>query len=494
MDTFIAIDIGASSGRLMMSQWDDQQLSLTEIHRFKNSFRHHAGFDRWHIDYLIKEILIGLEKVKHAGIQSCYVGIDTWAVDYCLIDDKGQRLGDPVAYRDKRTNHVIERFSQEYSLQTLYEKTGIQLQPFNTIFQLYVEDKNLLAKADKLLLIPDYLGYVFTGKMVTEKTNASTMQLLNANTQTWDQDLLAAIQVKEDLFAPLVDAGTLLGKLNQEKFSTYDLPDTTFITVASHDTASAIIGTPSSGSDWGYISSGTWSLLGIETKVPNISAAAFDENYTNEWGAHNTIRFLKNIMGMWLIQEVARHQNDQYSFPELAALAEVTPGFQQFIDVNDPRFLNPDNMITELQTYCRETHQKVPETPGEIARCVYDNLALCYGSELQKLEALTGTAHTLQRLHIVGGGSNNTFLNQLTADVAQCTIEAGPGEATAIGNLVLQMITVGLFASLEEARMAIKKSFPCTVHHPRAFDRKIQTNYQSFLKGARQHDKDPATI
>ncbi|KPG68466.1 rhamnulokinase [Enterococcus sp. RIT-PI-f] len=494
MDTFIAIDIGASSGRLMLSQWVNQQLSLTEIHRFKNSFRHLDGFDRWDIDYLIKEILIGLEKVKQAGFDTCCVGIDTWAVDYCLVDREGLRLGDPVAYRDKRTNGVIERFSQTYPLQTLYEKTGIQLQPFNTIFQLYVEEKDLLAKADKLLLIPDYLGYVFTGNMVTEKTNASTMQLLNANTQSWDSDLLAAIQVDESLFPPLVDAGTILGKLAYEQFPAYDLPDATFITVASHDTASAIIGTPGSGTDWGYISSGTWSLLGIETNVPKISAAAFDENYTNEWGAHNTIRFLKNIMGMWLIQEVARQQAYRYSFAELAELAKETPGFQQFIDVNDPRFLHPENMISELQDYCRETNQKVPETPGEIARCVYDNLALCYGSELQKLEALTGTTRTLQTLHIVGGGSNNTFLNQLTADIAQCTIEAGPGEATAIGNLVLQMMAVGLFTTLEEARAAIKRSFPCTIHQPSAFDQTIVLTYQSFLKGAQQHDKNPATL
>ncbi|OTN75646.1 rhamnulokinase [Enterococcus sp. 8G7_MSG3316] len=494
MDTFIAIDIGASSGRLMMSQWNNQRLSLTEIHRFKNRFRHQNGFDRWQIDYLIKEILLGLVKVKQAGIDTCHVGIDTWAVDYCLVDENGTRLGDPVAYRDKRTNQVIERFGQTYSLQTLYEKTGIQLQPFNTIFQLYVEEKQLLAAADKLLLIPDYLGYVFTGNMVTEKTNASTMQLLNATTQTWDPDLLAAIGVNEALFAPLVDAGTVLGALNQAHFPTYDLPDTTFITIASHDTASAILGTPGNGTDWGYISSGTWSLLGIETTVPTISAAAFDENYTNEWGAHNTIRFLKNIMGMWLIQEVARQQENRYSFPELAAMAETEPGFQQFIDVNDPRFLNPDNMIAALQEYCRETKQKVPETPGEIARCVYDNLALCYGDELQKLAALTGTANKLQTLHIVGGGSNNAFLNQLTANVAQCTIEAGPSEATAIGNLVLQMMTVGLFDTLEEARMAIKASFPCTVYQPEPIDPTIMTEYQFFLKGARHHDKHPTTI
>lgn len=483
MNTFIAIDIGASSGRLMLSRWENEQITLEEIHRFKNGFRPHEGFDRWAIDYLIQEILVGLQKVKQAGINDCFVGIDTWAVDYCLIDQAGERLGDPVAYRDSRTNDAIAAFAQRYSLQKLYEKTGIQLQPFNTIFQLAAEEAQLLQKADKLLLIPDYLGYVFTGKMVTEKTNASTMQLLNANTQTWDAELLAEIGVTEGLFPPLVDAGTVLGALQTQKFPAYDLPQATFVTVASHDTASAIIGTPGEGSDWGYISSGTWSLLGIETKVPNVSLAAFDENYTNEWGAHNTIRFLKNIMGMWLIQEVARQQDYQYSYAELAELAQATPAFQQFVDVNDPRFLNPENMITELQAYCRETQQKVPETAGELARCVYDNLALCYASELQKLEQLTGTTSKLQKLHIVGGGSNNRFLNQLTADAAQLTIEAGPSEATAIGNLLMQMMSAGIFTSLAEARRAVKHSFPCSVHEPQPFDHKILSNYQRFIEG-----------
>jgi rhamnulokinase len=486
VDSFIAIDIGASSGRLMLSRWENEQISLEEIHRFKNGFRQHEGYDRWEIDYLIQEILVGLQKAKQAGITQCSVGIDTWAVDYCLIDKNGQRLGDPIAYRDSRTNEAIATFGKKYSLQKLYEKTGIQLQPFNTIFQLAVEDQGLLQQADKLLLIPDYLGYVFTGKMVTEKTNASTMQLLNANTKTWDLDLLAELGIAEDLFPPLVDAGSTLGTLEATQFPEYDLPEATFVAVASHDTASAIIGTPGNGSDWGYISSGTWSLLGIETKVPNVSITAFDENYTNEWGAHNTIRFLKNIMGMWLIQEVARQQNYQYSYAELASLAEQTPAFQQFIDVNDPRFLNPDNMITELQAYCRETQQKIPETPGELARCIYDNLALCYANELQILEQLTGTAQKINKLHIVGGGSNNRFLNQLTANVAQIIIEAGPGEATAIGNILIQMMNAGIFSSLSEARQAVKHSFPCTVHKPESFDSTILRNYQLFLKGVQQ--------
>lgn len=320
--TFVAIDIGASSGRLMKSTRDAKgSLILEEVHRFKNGFRNKDGHDRWKIDYLIKEILIGFEKLKQTGIDRLFAGIDTWAVDYCLIDEQGDRINDPIAYRDKRTNGAVEQFSEIYSLDKLYEQTGIQIQPFNTLFQLFAEEKENLAKAHKLLLIPDYLGYVFTGNMVTEKTNASTMQLLNAGTKEWEIELLEKIGVSKELFPPLTEPGTILGDLQKEQFSKYDLPDVTFITVASHDTASAVLGTPGQGERWGYISSGTWSLLGIETKIANVSRNAFSENYTNEWGAHNTVRFLKNIMGMWLIQEVARMQEYEYSYAELAELA-----------------------------------------------------------------------------------------------------------------------------------------------------------------------------
>ncbi|MGX7163455.1 rhamnulokinase [Enterococcus massiliensis] len=479
-NTYLAIDIGASSGRLMQCQRDDtDQLVLTEIHRFKNGFETKNGYDYWQIDYFIHEILRGLEKVKQAGITNCFVGIDTWGVDYCLLDKKGKRLSDPIAYRDPRTNQAVEAFAKDYSLTKLYEQTGIQIQSFNTLFQLFVEEKEKLEQADKLLLIPDYLGYVFTGNMVTEKTNASTMQLLNAGTKTWEPELLHLLGITETLFPPLVDAGTILGSLQQDHFPEYDLPEATFISVASHDTASAVLGTPAESKEWGYISSGTWSLLGVETTVANVTQDAFLANYTNEWGAHNTIRFLKNIMGMWLIQEVARMQNYHYSYAELAELASQESGFQSLIDVNDARFLNPDNMIETIQTYCRETQQKVPETPGAIARCVYDSLALCYAEELTKITRLTGGK--LEKLHIVGGGSNNAFLNQLTADCGQIEVIAGPGEATAIGNIMMQMLAVGEFSSVLAARKQIKESFPCRTFFPEP----LSEEKQLLIKGAK---------
>lgn len=486
---YIAIDIGASSGRLMESELIDGHLTLQEVHRFRNGFRLSEGFQRWDINYLIQEILLGLEKVKKGGTDHCYVGIDTWAVDYCLIDEKGELLGDPIAYRDSRTKNAVNKFKNLMSLDTLYEKTGIQIQSFNTIFQLLVENKEALCQADKLLLIPDYLGFVFTNKAVTEKTNASTMQLLNPTIDSWDEELLNLVGIRRNQLAPLVDAGTILGPLLKQKFPNFDLPDATFVSVASHDTASAIIGTPGQGRDWGYISSGTWSLLGIETKVANVTREAFYENYTNEWGAHNTIRFLKNIMGMWLIQEVARMQHYEYSYPQLADLASQSPAFQQFIDVNDKRFLNPENMIVAIQDYCRETEQIVPETPGAIARCIYDNLALCYARELMKLEKMTGTNEKINKLHIVGGGSNNKFLNQLTADITQIEISAGPSEATAIGNIIMQMVGTREFETIEVGRKCILESFLFSKHQPQKFDPQILDKYCQFIgKGENSND------
>lgn len=483
MADYIAIDIGASSGRLIHANFSGLGgFELNELHRFKNGFQKQAGTDKWNLNNLITEILKGLEKVKKSGINECYVGIDTWGVDYGLVDSQGNSLGDPVSYRDDRTKNALADFDQKMSLSTLYQKTGIQLQPFNTVFQLFVEEKEKLAKAAQLMLMPDFLGYIFTGQAVTEKTNASTMQLLNLKTRKWDEDILEIIGVTENLFPKITEPGQILGELQTDRFPEYDLPKATFITIASHDTASAVVGTPAQGEEWAYISSGTWSLMGVEIPQGISTTAAFDSNFTNEWGVQGTIRFLKNIMGMWLIQEVARMQNYHYSFPELAEMASKEQPFQQFVDVNDSRFLNPDNMIEELQAYCRETGQKVPETPGEIARCIYDNLALCYAVELENLAKISG--RSINKLHIVGGGSNNKFLNQLTADICAIEVEAGPGEATAIGNLMVQMIATHGYGTLEQAREDIHNSIDLEIyepHHTSAMAEAI-TTYKKFLK------------
>lgn len=463
MKHYVAVDIGASSGRVLLGSIIEGKLALEEIHRFKNGFTHQEGHDRWDIDELMQQILTGLAEVKTRGIESCSVGIDTWGVDYVLLQ-QGKKLSDPISYRDKRTENAIVNLTEQCSKDYIYKKTGIQFLELNTLYQLYVEDKAVLSQADQLLLIPDYIGYCLTGKAVSEVTNSSTTQLLNYSDKLFDDDLLSEIGVKADLFAELVEAGTILGPLQAEKFPDFELPACEVITVATHDTASAIVGVPATQANWSYISSGTWSLLGKELATPKVTDASFAANYTNEWGAYGTYRFLKNIMGLWLVQEIARNENYLHSYAEMAELANETAYFTSVIDVNDERFNNPPQMITAIQDYCRETKQPIPETTGELTNCVYSSLALCYAKEIKALDEIVGEKTAV--LYIVGGGSNVAVLNQLTADLANITIKTGPAEATAIGNLAVQMITTGEIANLAAARQVIANSFAGDTYEP----------------------------
>lgn len=480
MNTYVAVDIGASSGRLILGTVDEGKLKLEEVHRFKNGFTNEDGHDCWQIDHLINEILVGLEKIKARGINRVNLGIDTWAVDYVLVDEDGNKLHNPVAYRDSRTNSAITNLTSALPKEYIYEKTGIQFQNFNTLYQLYTEDKTKLSETDKIMMIPDYLGYVLTGNAVTEVTNASTTQMLNLRQGLFDKDLMSEVDVEEDQFPHLVEAGTLLGSVRRKWRKRYDIPETDVITTATHDTASAVVGTPGFGDNWAFLSSGTWSLLGAELNTPENGLAAFRENYTNEWGAYGTYRFLKNIMGLWIIQKVKEELNDQYSFAELAALAEKEAPFRTFIDVNDLRFQNPENMIQELQNYAKETEQFVPKTPGELARAIYDNLSLYYADSVHKLSAIIG--HPITTLNIVGGGSNVTLMNQLTADLANITVVAGPSEATAIGNIIVQMITAGEIKDVVAGRHLIADSFDLKTFAPHVgiYD-SVLAKYQAFL-------------
>ncbi|MCJ8006451.1 rhamnulokinase [Lederbergia wuyishanensis] len=461
----IAVDIGASSGRLVAGKVENETLEIQEIHRFSNGFKNRDGTYYWDIDHLLYEILYGLSLVKSMGYEDCTLGIDTWAVDYALVGKDGKRLQDVVSYRDHRTDHSIEKFTKIISKAKIYEKTGIQFLPFNTIYQLYEENKKLLNDANKILMVPDYLGYRLTGKAVTEMTNASTMQLMNIENRTFDMELLDTISVKAEQFGNLVNPGTTLGKLRNDWFPELELPSCTIISVASHDTASAIIGTPGQGNNWAYISSGTWSLLGMELDSPVINEASFVGNYTNEWGAFGTYRFLKNIVGMWILQEVQRNLPEEYSFEELVLEAKQVSAFEQFINFDDQRFLNPENMITEIQAFCIETNQTVPKSAGELAAAVFYNLAIMYAVALQDLESIVGKK--IDRLHIVGGGSQNEFLNQLTADLSGKTVFSGPVEATAIGNLLMQLISINNIDSLQDGRILVSKSFEIKEYKPR---------------------------
>ncbi|MFC9657625.1 rhamnulokinase [Bacillus subtilis] len=479
---YTAIDIGASSGRIMVGELNEGKLDIQEIHRFANGFSQRDGHCFWDIDHLLKQILQGLQKVKTLGYEHCTVGIDTWAVDYVLLDEKGDRLREAISYRDRRTDHTIDKLEHTLSKAAIYQKTGIQFQPFNTIYQLYEEDRELLIKTDKIMMIPDYLGYCLTGKAVTEITNASTTQLLNASTGNLDPELLEAVSVQEQQFAPLTEPGCELGKLRNEWFPDYDLPACKVMTVATHDTASAVIAAPGINDGWAYISSGTWSLIGVENKTPIITDLALENNYTNERGANNTIRFLKNIIGMWVIQEVRQRLQADYSFQQLAEEAEKTEPFQQFINLNDKRFLNPENMIKEIQHYCRQTRQKIPLTAGELACCIYSNLAIIYAIAIKELETIT--EKPIEQFHIIGGGARNDFLNQLTADMSGKAVYAGPIEATATGNLLMQMIAAKEVKDIKEARQVVRNSFPIKVFIPKDIDRStiIQSFQQTVLK------------
>ncbi|WP_119317712.1 rhamnulokinase [Companilactobacillus formosensis] len=479
--TYVAVDIGASSGRLMLGTIKHKKLQLKEMYRFKNGFTMKNGHDRWNIDSIINEIFKGLEEVKAAGFDDIELGIDTWAVDYVLVGMDGEKIQDPISYRDARTKNAMNELTSDLPKSYIYKKTGIQFLNFNTLYQLYEESKDDLEKTDKIMMIPDYIGYVLTGNAVTEVTNASTTQMLNLREGLFDKNLLNKVNVSQDQFPRLVESGTILGNIRHKWHMKYDLPETEVVTVATHDTASAVLGAPGENDRWAYLSSGTWSLLGTELNVPENGEMAFKENYTNEWGAYGTYRFLKNIMGLWMIQCVKKELDNKYSFSELAEMASEVKPFEQYININDERFTNPDSMINAIQSYCRETDQKVPETPGEISMAIYSNLALYYANEIQKLDKILG--YKLESLNIVGGGSNVTLLNQLTSTLSNIDVYAGPGEATAIGNLMVQMITKNDVTNISEGRNMIRNSFEIKKFRPET-DKfgDVLKDYQEFLE------------
>jgi len=465
----IAVDIGASSGRLVLGKLEEGRLSLEEIHRFQNGFMERNGSFFWDIDYLFEQIIVGLQKAKLNGIRKCTLGIDTWAVDYVLLDANGNRIQEVYSYRDPRTENITEIINTLIPPTEIYAKTGIQQLPLNTLNQLYAHNPEELAEADQILLVPDYLYYRLSGRKMNEVTNASTTQLLNVHTREFDHNLLKLLQLKREQFAGLTEPGEVLGFVSEDLVREHNLPECLLICVATHDTASAVLGVPyQSDRNAAYISSGTWSLLGVELEHPINNQAAMLANYTNEWGAFGTYRFLKNIMGLWLIQEVRRQTDGSYSFAELVELAANAEGFRSLIPCNDPRFLNPHNMVDEIRRACSDSGQPVPHSIGELSRAIFDSLALSYRSYLEELENISGS--TIEVVQIVGGGANNELLCQLTADVTGKEVQAGPTEATAIGNLAVQLIRARDIPSVHDVRKIITNSFDIKTYKPRAID------------------------
>lgn len=468
----LAIDLGASSGRGIVGSFDGEKLTLRENHRFSNDPMYVNGRFTWDILRIYFEIKNSITKTIIDGDDIASMGIDTWGVDYGMVDKNGRLMANPIHYRDTRTENVTDYVKNFVSPEEIYNVTGIQAIDFNTLNQLAVEKRDNAEgfdRADKILFIPDLLNYFLTGKMATEYTIASTGMILDANARKISSELIAKLGIPESKFAPMVQPGTNLGALLPSITDEVGKNRIQVYTTASHDTASAVIAVPATDKDFIYISSGTWSLMGAELDAPLINDATRAANLTNEGGAMGTIRFLKNIMGLWIIQESRRQwkrEGKDYSFAQMEAWAKECTPFRSLINVDYKSFGTPGNMPEKIREYCRMTGQPVPETVGEIVRCIYESLALKYRYTVDTIGQLRGKPATM--INVVGGGTKDKFLSQMTADACGIPVCAGPEEATAIGNLVMQAIAQGEIKDLTEAREVVANSFemkhyqPCT--------------------------------
>lgn len=463
---YLAVDIGASSGRHILAWMEDGKMQLEEIHRFYNGMSEKDGELCWDVERLFDEIKAGMKKCAQSGRIPVSMGIDTWAVDFVLLDEKDQILGNTVGYRDGRTEGMDQKVYEIISEDDLYARTGIQKQIFNTIYQLMaVKEKHpeYLEKAETMLMIPDYFHYLLTGVKATEYTNASTTQLVSPDTKDWDLDLIGMLGYPAKIFQKIATAGTVLGTLTPEIQEEVGF-DCQVVLPATHDTGSAVLAVPSNEDKTMYISSGTWSLMGVERMQADCSPKSKALNFTNEGGYDYRFRYLKNIMGLWMIQNLKKELKDEYSFAQLCEMAE-TAEVSSIVDCNSSEFLAPKSMIEAVQKACENSGQQVPKTPAELARVIYRSLAQCYGDTIKEIESMMG--YTYEKLHVVGGGSNAVYLNELTAKATGKTVLAGPGEATSIGNLMVQMLTAGEWKSLIEARTCVYDSFEIHVYENR---------------------------
>ena len=480
-----AVDLGASSGRVVLGYLDEGTIRLEEVHRFENHLRRVRGHDCWDLDELFENIVEGLARCKSAfNVEPVSVGVDTWAVDYVLLDEWGEVVCDPISYRDPWTKGVCDVVGFLVSPSELYRRTGIQRQPFNTLYQLLAlkrERPEQLAFASRLLMIPDYLNWRLSGVAANEYTNASTTALLDTRTKKWDAGLLNAYSLPSKIFSDPLMPGTELGPLTAEIAERVGY-QTTVVLPATHDTGSAFVAVPARDEGAVFLSSGTWSLLGVENREPVTTEESRLKNFTNEGGYDGTYRYLKNIMGLWMIQSVRREINgesyvkgtparsirrgERLGFGELSQMARDADPIDSIIDVDDERFLAPESMIREVKAACASSGQRVPRTTGELMRVIYQSLAHSYASAIEDLSELTGRTYT--SINVVGGGCQDAYLNQLTADVSGLPVIAGPVEATCLGNLVVQMISAGELADVGEARACIARSFDVRRFDPKS--------------------------
>lgn len=460
---YLAIDIGASSGRHMLAGMKDGKMQLEEVYRFPNGMDNKNGTLCWDVERLFTEIKNGLKKCKEIGKIPVSMGIDTWGVDYVLLDKDDNILGDTVGYRDSRTEGMDEKVYEVIPQDDLYARTGIQKQIFNTIYQLMAVKElhpEYLEQAETILMIPDYFNFLLTGVKKNEYTEATTGQLISPKTNDWDYELIDMLGYNSGMFLPVSMPGTVVGGFTEEVQKEVGF-NCTVVLPATHDTGSAVLAVPTDDDDAVYISSGTWSLMGIERKEADCSMESMKANFTNEGGYDHRFRYLKNIMGLWMIQSVKKEFTEDLSFAQICEMASKET-ISSIVDCNDDCFLAPKSMIEAVQKFCRDTNQQVPETVGEISSVIYNSLAKCYGATVEEIEAITGKKYST--IYVVGGGSNAGYLNELTAKYTGRKVSAGPSEATAIGNVIVQMLHDGVFASLPEARTCVKESFDVKIY------------------------------
>jgi len=467
----LAFDVGAESGRAVLGELAGGRLTVHEVRRFPNTPLTLSGHIHWNVYALLDEMKTAMRDAAAAtGVRPDSLSVDTWGVDFGLLASDGRLLGLPFCYRDTRNAGAMEDYLKLVPRAELYGATGIQFMPFNTLFQLYamVRDRSpqLEAAAD-LLFMPDLFLYLLTGRKAAESTIASTSQMLDPRTRTWIPGLFQAMGFSRRILQPVVEPGAVLGPLSDAVVAETGLRDVPVVLTASHDTASAVAAVPAEGGHWAYISSGTWSLVGVEAPAPVISPASLTANFTNEGGVGGTVRFLKNVTGLWLLQGCRKAwaaAGDTATYEELAAAAESAPGFAALIDPDDPLFLNPPDMPEAVAAYCRRTGQTPPATKAATVRAVLESLALKYRFVLDQLRSVLG--HPIDRVHVIGGGSRNALLCRLTAEAAGLPVAAGPAEATAVGNILVQAMALGLVGSPAEVRRIVRESFAPALYEP----------------------------
>jgi rhamnulokinase len=487
----LAFDIGAESGRAILGRFDGRRIAIKELHRFSNGPVRMRDTLYWAFPKLWQEVLTGLTKATSLIGAPASVGVDTWGVDYGFLDENGDLLRNPICYRDARTEGMLEAAFAVVPREDLYSRTGIQFMRLNTLFQLLSEKKKHpnapFSGVSKMLFTPDLVNYFLTGTIGAEFTIASTSQMLDARAGTWDLELLTKLGIPMAILPEIIPTGSSLGKLLPGIVEETEAAETVCIATTGHDTAAAVAAAPADGDDWAFISSGTWSLMGAELPAPMLSDAALANNFTNEGGVAGTIRFLKNIMGLWLVQQCRKSfekHGGVADYTNLTQQAADAPAFGSIINPDDDRFLNPLDMPTAIQDFCRQTGQRVPEFPGSLVRTCLESLALRYRWTLEAMEQILGKR--FGAIHVVGGGSKNMLLCQMTADCCRRPVIAGPAEATALGNCLVQAIGLGELRSLADVRAVVRASTDTTFFPPIHDDRwdEQYARFQGLIGGA----------